>query len=137
MERSEANRLIAVMVMGWTRISVAPLHWPIPMELTNALTGTTIKPYGGPWFIPPGMAVTGSPAFGVEIPDFFTDPQAMVELMGKAHIGVMPSRGAWAASRRATTGDDLFIEKHGETPMEAVALAAVEMIQQQGAAHEH
>ena len=132
---AEKCRVIAERVMGWTRISVAPLHWPIPMELTNALTGTTIKPYGGPWFIPPGMAVTGSPAFGVEIPDFFTDPAAMVELMekigSKAHncrcvvLRITEEDGQWDCTIGLPDdheGDS--VDTRGPTPMHAVAEAA-------------
>jgi len=59
-----------------------------------------------------------------DIPDYFTDPEAMVKVMAKANIGAMPSRGAWAAFRHATTGVELYIEEHGPTPMHAVAEAA-------------
>lgn len=73
----ELDALVAERVMGWTRLDVRPSCWPPAVSLTcielGPRFGTTVPPYAGPWWLPPGVTAERGPVNGVGFPEYSTD----------------------------------------------------------------
>jgi hypothetical protein len=82
----EMDALIAESVMGWTRINEPLSHWasrqliwgPRGMPLYQS-----VESGGGPWFIPPEIAIADSPTGGVDVRVYSESDAWAVQVLDK------------------------------------------------------
>lgn len=120
--RAEKCRVIAERVMGWKWVQAPKYDYDgkLPDQgLVLVYPELDEKTHRWPpkGLIPPYAYVDGSSRT-----KYFTDPAAMVEVMGKARISVKPVDTGWNAFGANSAGE--WVCSHGPTPMAAVAEAA-------------